>query len=149
MFRESAKMWIFSEYFCGFFKLFCWRGQSDRIFRFFTNCGCLYLVAIRATIFLVHLQDPGKVSAFGQKPGGKNPDFHITRCYMTTHVLAIVVLALRSRRYRSLLPAGDYSNGSYLTAQQSPDGQTIYLGAEAARRKPRLMLRTPGSPQSE
>ena len=104
MFRESAKMWIFSEYFCGFFKLFCWHRQSDRIFRFFTNCGCLYLVAICETIFLVHLQDPGKVSAFGQKPGGKNPDFHISRCYMTTQVLAIVVIALRSRRYRSCSP---------------------------------------------
>jgi hypothetical protein len=64
---------------------------------------------------------------------------------MTTHVLAIVVIALRSRRYRSLRPAGDYSNGSCPFAQQSPDGQAIYLGAAAARRKPTLLLRLSGS----
>jgi hypothetical protein len=138
---------------CGYFLKFLWFVQIKLlvgavwpdipVFQELRNV-CTLWVFVRLSLWF-HFQDSGKDSAGGRKPGGKNPDFHIARCLMTTHVLAIGVIALRSRRYRSLLPAGDYSNCSYLTAQQSPDGQTIYQGAAAARRKPRLMLRTPGS----
>jgi len=54
--------------------------------------------------------------------------------------LAIAAIALRGRVAAAPAPgSGDRFNGSYPTTllNSQPDGQTIYLGAGEARRKPR------------